>query len=189
MIGRLLRVLAVVAFAGWFLVLRPQVLGGPAGWILVAGESMEPTIHPGSLVIVMRHSEYQVGDVVAYHVPDGDPGAGDNVIHRIVGGSAEAGFTMRGDNTNAPDQWRPRPAEIVGSAWLTVPEAAALILFLRSPILVASVAAALATYWILGVLAVPSPTPAGTSRPARVRRPRRVRPAWAWRALTERAPR
>ena len=105
------------------------------------------------------------------------------MIHRIVGGSADTGFTMRGDNTNAPDLWRPRPDEIVGSAWLTVPQAAAVVLFLRSPILVASVAAALATYWILGVLAVPSATaagtPAGTSRPARHRRPRGVRPAWS----------
>ncbi len=189
MIGRLLRAVAVVAFAGWFLVLRPQGLGGPAGWILVAGESMEPTIHPGSLVIVMRRTDYEVGDIVAYRVPDGDPGAGDNVIHRIVGGSPDTGFTMRGDNTNAPDQWRPRPAEIVGSAWLTVPEAAAVMLFLRSPILVASVAAALATYWILGLLAVPSPAPVRTARPARVRRSGRVRPAWSRRALAERAPR
>jgi signal peptidase I len=179
MIGRLLRLVAVVVFAGWFLVLRPQVLGGSAGWILVAGESMEPTIRPGSLVIVMRRSDYQVGDVVAYRVPDGDPGAGANVIHRIVGGTADTGFATRGDNTNGPDLWRPRPDEIVGAAWLTVSDAVAVILFLRSPILVASVAAALATYWILGVLAPPSPAPAGTTRPVRVRRPRGVRPAWS----------
>jgi len=32
---------------------------------------MEPAIHAGSLVVVMSRSEYGVGDVVAYRVPEG----------------------------------------------------------------------------------------------------------------------
>jgi signal peptidase I len=114
---------------------------------------MEPNIHAGSLVVVTRRAEYGVGDVVAYRVPAGNPGAGDNVIHRIIGGSVDAGFTVRGDNTNGPDIWRPRPPDIVGAAWLTLPDAALPILFLRSPIVIASVAAGLATYLVLGWLA------------------------------------
>jgi signal peptidase I len=159
MTGRLLRAAAVLAFAGWFLVLRPQVLGGPAGWILVAGESMEPNIHAGSLVVVMRQSEYRIGDVVAYRVPEPDPGAGSNVIHRIVGGGPDTGFIMRGDNTNGPDIWRPRPSEVVGAAWLVIPSAASAMLFLRSPILLASLASGLAVYWVLGRAAPSRPPP------------------------------
>jgi len=153
MICRLLRLLAIVVFVGWFVALRPQSLGGPAGWILVAGESMEPTIHPGSLVVVTRRVDYAVGDVVAYRVPEGNPGAGGNVIHRIVGGTADDGFIVRGDNTNAPDIWRPKPSEIVGALWLTLPDGALPLLFLRSPIVVASLAAGFATYLVLGLLA------------------------------------
>jgi signal peptidase len=155
MICRMLRLVAVLAFVGWFLALRPQTLGGPAGWILVAGDSMEPNIHAGSLVVVTRRAEYGIGDVVAYRVPDGDPGAGDNVIHRIVGGTADGGFIVRGDNTNGPDMWRPEPSDIVGAAWLVLPNGAVPMLFLRSPIVIASLAAALATYVVLGLL-VPS---------------------------------
>jgi signal peptidase len=155
--GRLLRVAAFLAFAGWFLVFRPQSLGGPAGWILVAGNSMEPTIRPGSLVVVMSRAEYGVGDVVAYRIPDGNPGAGDNVIHRIVGGAADAGFIVRGDNTGAPDIWRPGPWEIVGAAWLIVPDGALPLLFLRSPIVIASLAAGFATYLVLGLIGPPRP--------------------------------
>jgi signal peptidase I len=165
--SRLLRVAAILAFAGWFLVLRPQSLGGPAGWILVAGDSMEPTIHPGSLVVVMSRAEFGVGDIVAYRIPDGNPGAGDNVIHRIVGGAANTGFIVRGDNTSAPDIWRPRPSEIVGAAWLIVPNGALPLLFLRSPIVIASLAAAFATYLVLGLIAPAPPrgAPAADDEP------------------------
>ena len=165
MIRRLLRVIAVLAFAGWFLALRPQSLGGPAAWILVAGESMEPNIHAGSLVVVMVRTEYSVGDVVAYRVPEGDPGEGSNVIHRIVGGSAAEGFTLRGDNTSGPDIWHPRRSDILGAAWLILPNAVLPILFLRSPIVIASVAAAVATYFVLGLL-----------EPSRQKRSRSVAP-------------
>lgn len=180
--SRLLRLAAVLVFAVWFLALRPQILGGPAGWILVAGESMEPSIPAGTLVVVMRQSEYRIGEVVAYRVPDADPGAGDNVIHRIVGGTAEAGFVMRGDNTNGPDIWRPRPADVVGAAWLVVRGAAPTLLFLRSPIVAASFATSVATYLVLGLAWAAPGDPAERtprSRPGRgpwIKRRRPLRP-------------
>jgi signal peptidase len=140
----------IVAAVGWFIALRPQVLGGPAAYILVSGESMQPTIHPGSLVILFRRPHYAVGDVVAYRVPPGDPGAGLNIIHRIVGGSAEAGFVVRGDNAPNSDLWRPKPGDIIGSAQLVIPGAVPVVLVARSPIVAASVAAGLAAYLALG---------------------------------------
>jgi signal peptidase len=151
------RLAAILVFVGWFLLLRPQTLGGPAGWILVAGDSMQPNIHPGSLVVVLRRAEYSVGDVIAYRVPEGDPGAGDNVIHRIIGGDGDAGFVVRGDHTSGPDIWRPRSSDVVGAAWLVVPDGALVMLFLRSPIAVASLAAGLAVYVIMGLLAPSRP--------------------------------
>jgi signal peptidase I len=134
---------------GWFVALRPQALGGPTAYILVSGTSMEPTIHVGSLVVVQRQTGYRVGQVVAYRIPDGGPAAGLNVIHRIVGGSAD-GFVMRGDNAPATDLWRPKTGDILGSAELVIPSAAAVITVLRSPALVASVAAGLAVFFVLG---------------------------------------
>jgi len=168
--------LAVLIFGvGWFVALRPASLGGPASWIVVAGDSMEPAIRPGSLVVVTHAPGYAIGDVVAYHVPDGYPGAGDLVIHRIVGGSADAGYVMRGDNTNGPDIWRPRPAEIAGSLWFMFPDLGAAILFLRSPIVIASFAAGLTTYAILGFLGGPRPAgPSRSARPTRLGRPTRL---------------
>jgi signal peptidase len=172
MIRRVLEVLAVVAVAavaiGWFVFLRPQVLGGPAAYILVSGQSMEPTIHAGSLVVAQRQETYQVGEVVAYRIPDGEPASGLNVIHRIVGGSADIGFVMQGDNAHGSDIWRPKPADIVGRSEVVVPGAVSVLLVARSPIVAASVAAALAVYFVLGMwpggpapLPAPGPAPRG----------------------------
>ncbi|MGH2462974.1 MAG: signal peptidase I [Candidatus Limnocylindria bacterium] len=152
-VGRLLAVVVLAAAAAWFVLLRPQAIGGPAAYVLVSGESMEPTLEPGALVIAMRQDEYQVGDVVAYRIPAGDPATGLLVIHRIVGGSAESGFVMRGDNAAGSDVWRPMPADILGRSQAVIPGAMPALVFARSPIVAASAAAALAVYLVLGLWA------------------------------------
>jgi signal peptidase I len=151
--GRAVRnVAATAALVAWCLYLRPQILGGPAAYILVNGTSMEPGLEPGALVVAIRRETYDIGDIVAYRVPAGDPAAGQNVIHRIVGGSAELGFVVRGDNVASSDIWRPTGDAIVGAAWFVAPGTAPLLLFLRSPLLFASLVTAVFTYWVLGVL-------------------------------------
>lgn len=146
----LVRLTFALVLVTWFLFLRPQALGGPAAYIMVAGTSMEPTISRGTLVVATPAASYALGDVIAYRIPQGELGAGINVIHRIVGGSTEVGFVMRGDNTSSPDPWRPKPGDIIGKLWLAIPGVTPLLLFLRSPLLVASVAAGIAVYIVLG---------------------------------------
>ena len=120
--------------------LRPQSLGGPAGYVLVSGKSMLPRYHAGDVVLVERQSSYHVGEVIAYHVPKGDPMAGFQVIHRIVGGDALNGFVVQGDNRTAPDVWRPRPTDIVGAKALRIPHGVIVLQLLRSPLLLALLA-------------------------------------------------
>ena len=142
----------LVALAGaWFLALRPQVLGGPAAYVLVAGQSMEPTIHAGSLVVAFRKEAYDTGQVIVYRVPDGDIAAGREVIHRIVGGSAD-GFIVRGDNAGASDIWRPKKTDVIGTAAVVFPGVAGAIELLRSPLVVASLAAAVAAYLVMALV-------------------------------------
>jgi signal peptidase len=133
--------LLVALVVGWAFTLRPQSLGGPAGYVLVSGHSMLPRYHTGDLVLLERKSSYHVGQVIAYHVPKGDPMAGAQVIHRIIGGDAKHGFLVRGDNRTAPDVWRPRPTDIVGAKALRIPNAILVLQFLRSPVLLALLAA------------------------------------------------
>ena len=124
----------VAAVVLWAIFLRPQFLGGPAQFILVSGTSMEPQMHSGDLVLVMRSSGYRVGERVAFRIPEGEPAAGRVVIHRIVGGSAAAGFAMRGDNRATNDRWKPRPHEIVGTTRLHVPAGGRVARAILTPI-------------------------------------------------------
>lgn len=131
--------LVVLVAAGWALWLRPQALGGRAAFIIVRGESMRPALSAGDLVIVRRDPKYRLGQVVTYRIPDGRQ-KGARVIHRIVGGTGEAGFVMRGDNKADSDLWRPRTRDVVGRAWITVPSVGRMLLWLRSPPVMAAIA-------------------------------------------------
>jgi signal peptidase I len=124
----------------WMQYLRPQSLGGRAAYVLVSGKSMWPRYHTGDLVLVERRSSYHIGELIAYRVPKGDPLAGAQVIHRIVGGSAQHGFVVQGDNRTAPDVWRPKPADIVGAKELRIPNAIVILQFLRRPLFLAILA-------------------------------------------------
>jgi signal peptidase I len=132
----------------WALFLRPQTLGGPAGYVLVSGKSMLPRYHTGDLVLVERRSSYHVGELIAYHVPQGDPMAGAQVIHRIVGGDAAHGFVVQGDNRTAPDPWRPKPKDIVGAKVLRIPDAIVVLQFLRDPVFMALLASCFAFAYV-----------------------------------------
>src|SRR4051794_7088849 len=144
----LLLLVAVVLV--WAMTLRPQSLGGPAAYVLVSGHSMLPRYKTGDLVLVERKSSYQVGQVIAYRVPKGDPMAGAQVIHRIIGGDAKRGFLVQGDNRSAPDVWRPKPGDIVGAKALRIPNAVLVLQFLRSPVLLALLAACFVFVRVLG---------------------------------------
>ena len=111
----------VALVAAWAIFLRPEFLGGPTTYVIVAGHSMEPTLHAGDLVVTLRQGTYRRGDVIAYHIMKGQPGAGILIIHRIVGGSTAAGYITQGDNRRYRDPWRPRPRDIEGKRTLHVP--------------------------------------------------------------------
>jgi signal peptidase I len=110
---------------------------------------MEPAYHAGDLVVVTGADSYSVGEIVAYEIPAGQPAAGFQVIHRIVGGDAQSGFDMRGDNTNGLDQWHPRSGDVIGRAMLVLPGASSVLLLLRNPLLLGSLAAAFAVAWLM----------------------------------------
>jgi signal peptidase I len=142
----------LLAFAAlsWFAALRPQGMGGPAAYVMVQGISMEPTLHTGDVVVVHRASSYLPGDLVAYRVPAGDVGAGNVVIHRIVGGSAEAGFVTQGDNNPTTDDWHPKASDIVGKKWVVLPKLGRALVLLQSPLILASLAMGVTVALLVG---------------------------------------
>ena len=137
---------AVVACA---LLVWPGFLRGGTAYVIVSGNSMDPTLHASDLVLTVRRGSYNVGDVIAYRIPEGQPGAGVLVIHRIVGGSANSGFIVQGDNRAGRDPWRPRPRDIVGAEGLSVPRLGLVLVYLRTPIGLASLAGLVTALLIL----------------------------------------
>ena len=130
--------LAVALFALWFVLLRPLFLGGPAGYIIISGQSMEPALHSGDFVVTAKKDIYDRGDIVAFRA------SGSTVIHRIVGGTATEGYVVQGDNKEAPDMWRPTADQILGKMRLHVPGGGRYVLALRQPLVFALVVAAIA---------------------------------------------
>lgn len=151
---RLARMLSIIGFVvivvTWAIFLRPQFLGGPAGFVTVAGTSMEPRMHTGDVVLVHRQDAYAAGDVVAYRIPRGQAGAGRVVIHRIVGGNARDGYVMRGDNRDSDDIWRPRPADVVGKQKARAPAVGLVARTILTPVGLGLLAALAVLALILG---------------------------------------
>lgn len=113
--------------AAWSL-FAPLQFGGQASYVLVAGASMEPSLHTGDLVIARLAPAYDVGDVVTYLHPHLGP-----IIHRIIGIQGES-FTLQGDNNDWTDSYHPAQSEILGKSWITLPGAAVWLYRIRTPL-------------------------------------------------------
>jgi signal peptidase I len=147
----------------WTFTLRPASLGGPATYVVVRGDSMLPGFHSGDLVVLQAATGFAIGDVVGYVVPEGEVGAGHVVLHRIVGGDGEAGFTVEGDNNPAPDPWVPRTRDVAGRRWLFLPGLGRVITFVHQPATAGALAVSLLIMLVLARWrprqAVPRPRP------------------------------
>jgi signal peptidase I len=135
------RVSLLLLVIGWAILFRPQLLGGPATYLVVRGTSMLPAYETGDLVILQQQPAYAVGEVIGYRVPAGEIGAGRLVLHRIIGTSA-TGFRVQGDNNETVDPWTPGPGDIAGTLWIVVPAVGRLLAWLHEPAVIGALATA-----------------------------------------------
>lgn len=117
----------------WWNLYRPQLFGGPAGYASVEGSSMLPNYHAGDLVITREHRTYRIGDVIAFEVPAGSPGAGLHVIHRIIARTPDGLYVTMGDNRDTVDPWQLAGSDVIGSVAVHVPYVGSVIRVLREP--------------------------------------------------------
>ena len=113
---------------GWSLVSIMLVFAGASvtGLIdsrVVLTGSMTPTINPGDVVVSTSPSRLKphVGSVVIYTGKKFDGSTVASFAHRIVGGDAVNGFTMKGDHNPDADVQKPKLADIEGVVFLTIP--------------------------------------------------------------------
>ncbi|HET9614259.1 MAG TPA: signal peptidase I [Candidatus Limnocylindrales bacterium] len=163
----------VALLVGWALTLRPQLLGGPATFLVVRGMSMLPTYDTGDFVVLERQPAYAIGDVVGYRVPAGEVGAGRIVLHRIVDVSP-TGFVVRGDNNDSIDPWTPTASDIAGRLWIDIPGFGRVIAWLHEP---AAVASLLTTVVVMSFALRRPSAPARAPAEAARRREDRAAPA------------
>jgi signal peptidase I len=121
---------ATVAFLaiGWWL-LGPAQLGGPTSYAVLSGNSMEPRLERGDLVLARKQSSYKVGEVVLYE----DHETGARVLHRIIA-DRNGHFVTKGDNNDFIDPVHPAPNQVVGKLWFAVPGAGTVLAWLKQPV-------------------------------------------------------
>jgi signal peptidase I len=121
-------VLLIVLAAIW-IAFAPTLVGGRASYVVVSGNSMEPSFHRGDLAIVQAASIYNVGDIVIYRNAE----INAFVIHRII--AIEQGhYVFKGDNNSWIDTYRPTHAELIGKLWIHMPKLGKAMEWLRLPI-------------------------------------------------------
>jgi len=121
-------IILFLALAGllWFL-LGPVQLGGPTAYVIISGNSMEPKVQLGDLVVARRAGGYEIGQAVVYQHPQIG-----YVFHRIVEREGDQ-FTLQGDNNDWMDSYHPTIEELVGKYWFVIPGGGTAIRTLRDP--------------------------------------------------------
>jgi signal peptidase I len=119
-------VLAVVLAAWVFL--APRALGGSTTYLVVTGNSMEPRLESGDLVVLRTANTYGPNDVVAYQ----STVAKRVFVHRIVHREGSR-FVLKGDANSFLDSARPGPANVDGKLWFAVPMLGSWLAWLGAP--------------------------------------------------------
>lgn len=147
-----------------WLIVAPTQFGGRATYVIVDGNSMEPTMYRGDLAVLLRAEAYSVGDIVTYRHPSIGP-----VIHRIIAAD-NTNFVLQGDNNSWTDDFRPDSSAIYGRLWFYVPRLGAALDTLRAPVpmmLLALVIGVIAMYPALNIGARRRETAGSSAAPAR----------------------
>jgi len=160
-----------VAVAAAWVLLAPSSFGGQTTYVIVAGASMEPTLHQGDLVLARRAPSYEIDQIVTYNHPQVGP-----VIHRIIDRQGTH-YTLQGDANSWIDSYSPTGDEIVGKSWLVLRRAGSFLVTLRTSSGLAVLSLLFGAALVLTVGRSPAdktsqePTADQTSRPARPARP------------------
>ncbi len=131
----------IVIIACWYAIVVKMILkvdvpmvGGYSALIVLSG-SMEPTIKTGEVIVIHAQKDYKIKDILTYRE------GGILVTHRIVD-ETETTYTTRGDANNTDDP-PIKKTQAIGKTIFHIPYLGKAILFVQSPIGLASVLAVL----------------------------------------------
>lgn len=106
----------------------PIQIGGPVGYVIINGSSMEPGFSKGDLVLTRRGIQPETGKAVVYQQPQIGM-----VFHRVID-VQNGSYQLKGDNNDWVDSYQPTGDEILGGYWLRIPSGGTIITRLREPL-------------------------------------------------------
>jgi signal peptidase len=133
---------AVVVFLAW-----PAQLGGHLSLVVVSGHSMDGTYRTGDLLFAWPETHNDVGDIIVYKIPKGEPASGLRVVHRIIE-EKNGRFIVQGDNNDSPDFWQPTATDVVGQPFFRLRAGGLALKWLLSPIALALLCG-VCVYWVV----------------------------------------
>lgn len=137
-----LKIVIGIALIPVIIYLWPSALGGNAEFLLVQGQSMLPTIEPGSFVIIKSKPTYEIGDVVSYSTEKYSDFGGRTIVHRIIKETNE-GFIIKGDNNPKPDPGVIPPSAVRGEVVAFTPFLGYVLVLVRNPLVMGVLAVAM----------------------------------------------
>ncbi|HEY5477441.1 MAG TPA: signal peptidase I [Tepidiformaceae bacterium] len=165
-IGSLIGIFFFVTVAATllFVVLAPRTLGWQ--FVVVSGNSMEPTIHLGAIAVMKKvdPQKLKVGDIIMFT----DPSQSDRAVtHRLVGVNDNgASFTTRGDANQALDAGTVPAQDVRGKFLFSIPEAGRVVRWMGSSqgyLMIILVGGGVLIFWVLRSLSRNRNKPPGTA--------------------------
>ena len=114
--------LVLIVGLGLLAIVVPAAVGGTA--LTVLTQSMEPTLPPGTLIIVRPTSveDIRLGTVLTYQIASDRP---ELETHRVIERSTDTrgrtSFITKGDNNDLPDSPAVQPVQVKGTLWYSIP--------------------------------------------------------------------
>lgn len=123
----------ILLFFGGLLVLtigsNTNLFGEYKSFLIQSG-SMEPSIHTGDIIVILRSSQYTKNDVVTFHTTDQRI-----VTHRIIEKKEQDNKTLfltKGDANEADDDEYIQQKNILGKVVFVVPKLGFMVAFAKS---------------------------------------------------------
>lgn len=100
---------------------------------IVMSDSMDPTIHKGSIIVIKKTRHLNVGDIVSFQYP---LNISKSITHRIVDYRNDDGFYFitKGDANRSVDPWQLRNDQIIGKHIVSIPLVGYLVSAIKSPV-------------------------------------------------------
>jgi len=100
--------------------------------VIVLTGSMEPAVPRGSLVVVAKFGDWQIGDIILYRAFN------TLILHRVIE-EKNGVFRTKGDAAQSWDPWLVPREAIIGKAVLIIPLLGEVVFRLRDPLTFATI--------------------------------------------------